>query len=138
MIGTNQADKRYQVLEIDRTVGAIDPNDEEPATAGLVVNHNSKIYSVAEIDEFQKSINAERVVPLFYGIAGAKTVPPPTGPSMQHLTGPSHVFHRLHPVHECLPHCSDHEACGCRPDRRTLRLPRRVDHDPSGYRPRLG
>ncbi len=75
MVGTNQADKRYQVLEIDRTAGQVQPGDPEPATAGLNVLHYPKIYSSAEIDDLSKSWDAQRVVPLFYGIAGRPNLP---------------------------------------------------------------
>lgn len=85
MIASNQADSRYRVLKIDRSLPPprrvrkeINPDveDEESGTFGLDITEDATIYSKDEIRELLETLSAgnvggvTRVEALFYGIAG--------------------------------------------------------------------
>lgn len=85
VIASNQADSRYRVLKIDRSLPPprqprkeIEPEeeDEESGTQGLDITEDATIYSKEEIRELLETLSAgnvggaTRVEALFYGIAG--------------------------------------------------------------------
>ncbi|KAK4705453.1 phosphatidylinositol 3,5-bisphosphate 5-phosphatase, partial [Phenoliferia sp. Uapishka_3] len=82
IVGYNQADTRYRILKVDRTVfPATPPNPNESdqdddAYPGLSVTEDAAIYSREELDQLLNALGAgnaggiQMVIPKFYGIAG--------------------------------------------------------------------
>ena len=129
IVGWNQADTRYRVLKLDRTVVPTGPAtaDSDQEDAGLSVTEDSAVYTHSELQDLLEALGAgnvggiQMVVKTFYGIAGA-LLPFCAFRLVAHRSEP-----RFREVHLDVLHDSHHDASTSRARWRPLHLPLRDD-----------
>jgi hypothetical protein len=126
VIASNQSDSRYRVLKIDRHYSANDPSHD------LNITEDGMIYSKQEVSDLLKMIEdgnkttggLQKVVPLFYGMAGSSGL-------LGYQAESRRIRHRwLYPLYGWMVCCSHQAESCCSSYWRALRISlRRIAHD---------